>query len=110
VNFIIDAQLPPALARWLTSQGQVATHVFDLGFNAADDSLIWQYALTNKAVIITKDEDFADRWLMSERLVPLVWLRKGNCSTRVLLQWLQPLWAEVLRRLEQGEQVIELRG
>jgi len=31
MRFLIDARLPPALARWLTEQGHEAEHVFDCG-------------------------------------------------------------------------------
>jgi len=73
VNFLIDAQLPPVLARWITSQGHDAVHVFDLGLQAADDPLIWERARSQDAVIISKDEDFVDRWLLSDPLCP--WFR-----------------------------------
>lgn len=77
---------------------------------ADDDSKIWQRAQTENAVIISKDEDFADRWLLNEGTVALIWIRKGNCSNRALMSWLEPLWPDVLRRLEQGERLIELRA
>ena len=109
MNFLIDAQLPPALARWIGSQGHQATHVFDVGLRTADDPVNWERARNDTAVIISKDEDFVDRWLLSDKPVPLVWIRKGNCSNRTLLPWLEPLWPDTLKRLEQGERLIELR-
>jgi predicted nuclease of predicted toxin-antitoxin system len=110
VNFLVDAQLPPALARWMTGQGHQATHVFDLGFHSADDPVIWERACNEQAVIVSKDEDFVDYWLLSNEPVPLVWIRKGNCSNSALLAWLEPLWSDVVQRLEQGEKFIELRA
>ena len=110
MNFLIDAQLPPALARWIGSQGHQATHVFEVGLQAAEDEPIWEHARKMEAVIVSKDEDFLDRWLLSDKPVPLVWIRKGNCSNRALLAWLEPLWPDAMRRLEQGEQLIELRA
>ncbi|HSM28057.1 MAG TPA: DUF5615 family PIN-like protein [Thioalkalivibrio sp.] len=35
MRFLVDAQLPPALARWLSAQGCPADHVADLGMEAA---------------------------------------------------------------------------
>ena len=61
-------------------------------------------------VVISKNEDFVDQWLLSAERVPLVWVRKGNCSNRALLEWIAPLWPDAVRRLEQGEGVIELRA
>jgi predicted nuclease of predicted toxin-antitoxin system len=60
VKFIVDAQLPPALARWICTRGHEATHIFDLGFHTADDRVIWESAQNDQAVIISKDEDFVD--------------------------------------------------
>ena len=38
--FLVDAQLPPALASWLTQQGHTAQHVDDLGLSNAEDVVI----------------------------------------------------------------------
>ena len=51
-----------------------------------------------------------DQWLLSAERVPLVWVRKGNCSNRALLEWIAPLWPDAVKRLEQGEALIELRA
>jgi len=110
VKFLVDAQLPPALARWITSKGHQAAHVFDLGLHTLHDTGIWERARTEESVIISKDEDFVDHWLLSSQPVPFVWIRKGNCSNNALLAWLEPLWPDAVKRLEQGEKFIELRG
>jgi predicted nuclease of predicted toxin-antitoxin system len=61
VKFLIDAQLPPALAAWLREVGHHAVHVEDVGLREATDGPIWEHALRMAAAIITKDEDFAVR-------------------------------------------------
>ena len=38
MKFIVDAQLPPALARWLREQGHQAEHVAEAGLREAEDS------------------------------------------------------------------------
>ena len=110
MNFLVDAQLAPALARWIVSQGHQATHVFDVGMQSADDPVIWERERTENTVIIRKDENFVDIWLLSAEPVQLVWVRKRNYSNRALLAWLEPLWPDTLKRLEQGERLIELRA
>jgi len=40
VRFIVDAQLPPALAKMLVEFGHKAEHVIDLNFQAVGDSVI----------------------------------------------------------------------
>ena len=110
MNFLVDAQLPPALARWIASQGHQAAHVVELGLQAADDGPIWEHARLHQSIIISKDEDFVDRWLLSQEPVPLLWIRKGNCSNQALQNWLTPLWPDAVKRLEQGEKLVELRA
>jgi len=109
LNFLIDAQLPPALARWITEQGHNAVHVFDLGFHTTTDSFIWDHARKSNAVVVSKDEDFVDRWLLKPEGVALVWIRRGNCSNEALVRWLTPLWPDIITRLTQGEKLVELR-
>ncbi|MGD9871111.1 MAG: DUF5615 family PIN-like protein [Thauera sp.] len=76
MNFLVDAQLPIALARWLSSKGLEARHVFDLGLDHAPDAEIWHRAQKEALIIVTKDDDFrllADRL---ERIPPqVVWVR-----------------------------------
>ena len=59
MRFLVDARLPPALARWLASNGHDADHVSDHNMAAASDAAIWRLAIQLDAVILTKDEDFA---------------------------------------------------
>jgi predicted nuclease of predicted toxin-antitoxin system len=110
VNFLVDAQLPPALARWIASQGHEATHVFDVGSQAATDIVIWERARSGSTVLVSKDEDFVDYWLLSVEPIQLVWVRRGNCSNRALIDWLEPLWSDTVKRLDQGDKLIELRA
>jgi len=59
VRFLVDAQLPPALARRIEALGHAAEHVADCGLATAPDPEIRAYAASTGATIITKDEDFA---------------------------------------------------
>jgi predicted nuclease of predicted toxin-antitoxin system len=52
MRFIVDAQLPPALARWLATQGHDAAHVSDFQMNAAADAEIWTLAEPRSAVLL----------------------------------------------------------
>ena len=109
MKFIVDAQLPPALAGLLCELGQEAVAVRDIGLREAEDGPIWQYALEHGAVIVTKDEDFPERSLRSPAPPGVLWLRIGNCSNRALFAWLRPLWPEIERRLAAGDRIVEVR-
>ena len=59
MKFLVDAQLPPALAQWLREAGYDAQAVREVGLREADDSGIWRHAQAQGRVIVTKDENFA---------------------------------------------------
>ena len=109
MRFIVDAQLPPALAQLLASRGHHAEHVQDVGLREAQDSPIWKYALEHQAVIVTKDEDFPLRLRQSSVAPAVVWIRIGNSSRRALLSWFEPLLPRIESLLLQGDRLIEVR-
>jgi predicted nuclease of predicted toxin-antitoxin system len=109
VRFLVDTQLPAALARWLREKGHQADHVLDVNLGQSKDTPIWQYAQEHGAVLVTKDEDFAE-WVRRGRPGPsVVWLRVGNSSTRNRLLWLEQLLPLIVQQLEQNDRLIEVR-
>ena len=108
MRFLVDAQLPPALARWLAEAGHTAEHVADSGMESAEDTPIWTRALATNAVIVTKDEDFANRILLQPAGPAVLWLRLGNCCTRNLLARLKPVLPDIVDRLQQAEKLGEV--
>jgi predicted nuclease of predicted toxin-antitoxin system len=109
VRFLIDAQLPPALARLLNDRGYVGEHVNDIGLGGSPDRDLSRYALEHGAVIVTKDEDFANMAALGGHAPPVVWVRVGNTRRAALLAWFEPLIAEVISLVEAGDRLIELR-
>lgn len=109
MRFVVDAQLPPALARLLASHGHQAEHVADIGLLEAGDSSIWRYAMENQAVLVTKDEDFPHRFRQGGSAPVILWLRVGNTSRRALLEWFGRLLPQIETMIQQGESLIEVR-
>jgi predicted nuclease of predicted toxin-antitoxin system len=108
MRFLVDAQLPPALARWLAAQGHEAAHVGDLGMQAASDAAIWDHALASSSAIVTKDEDFAQRKVLAENGPVVVWIRLPNTRRRDLLAWFVTVLPEILAAMARGETLIEV--
>ena len=108
MRFLVDAQLPPVLARFLREQGHEAGHVEEAGLREAEDDDIWSHAVRQGLVVITKDEDFVLLAAWKEPAPRIVWIRVGNCSNRGLLEWFSPLLPVVADRIEAGERVIEI--
>ncbi len=108
MRFIVDAQLPPALARWLAQRGHEAEHVADRQLASASDAVIWEYALQVAAVIVTKDEDFAQRKMLTETGPAIVWIRLPNTRRNALLTWFEIVLPNIVAALERGETLIEV--
>lgn len=108
MRFLVDAQLPPALARWLSQQGHLAEHVADIGLASAPDATIWRYAEEHGAVLVTKDEDFSTFAEQGDVSPRVVWIRSGNTGRATLLQWFSTALPEVERALARGERLIEV--
>jgi predicted nuclease of predicted toxin-antitoxin system len=108
MQFLVDAQLPPALARWLADKGFTAEHVYDLEMASGTDTEVWHYARTTNAVIITKDEDFVTLATMSAEGPRVVLLRSGNRTKRKLLAWIDRAWPAIVEALNTAERLIEV--
>ncbi len=109
MRFLIDAQLPPALARWLVERGHDAEHVADGGLLQAADRDIWLYAIATSATIVTKDEGFVAYRTRAANGPSIIWIRRGNVTRRELLRWIEPLMPEIINALTRGETLIEVQ-
>jgi len=109
VKFIVDAQLPPSLAEALRQAGYDSVAMREIGLREAKDAAIWNYALQNNGVILTKDEDFAERCMASPQAPVVIWLRIGNATNPELLGWFMPQLPSMLARLQAGDGIIEVR-
>ena len=108
MRFVIDAQLPPARAGWIAARGHDAAHVEQLGLLDASDQAIWDVALAENAIVVTKDRDFVE-WATTRRPAPqVVWLRLGNVTNRSLTTSLDTRWDAVVAELTSGTRVVEL--
>lgn len=108
MRFLVDAQLSPALARWLAAKGHEAKHVGDKGMQAASDIAIWDYALASSAAIVTKDEDFAQRKVLTATGPVVVWIRLPNTRRRDLLAWFETILPDIVAAPDRGETLIEV--
>jgi len=109
VKFLVDNQLPAALARFLSARGCECLHVLDVGLAKASDREIWQYATSCGFVLISKDEDFLYLAGSEKERAPLVWIRIGNCRKREMLEVIDRAWDRISEALQAGERVVEVR-
>jgi len=70
--------------------------------------VIWEYAARVDAVIVSKDEDFAQRTFFGKGGPPVVWITLPNTRKRELLLWFEPILPRIIEALERGERLIEI--
>ena len=109
MNFLVDHQLPAALARFLESQGHQARHVRELGMTEAKDISIWQTAAAQNAVVISKDEDFYYLAIRPGESGRLIWVRMGNCRKLALIESFTSHLPQIIQALEAGTRIVEIR-
>ncbi len=109
MKFLVDNQLPGALARFFAARGHDCNHVLDVGLASATDSAIWRYADQNELIVVSKDEDFLYLATLPDTKARLIWVRIGNCRTPVLLAAFERLWPRIEEFLKTTDRVIELR-
>lgn len=107
-HFLVDAQLPPALARKIETLGHAASHLIDVGLLESSDSVIWDYAMAHQCIIVTKDEDFVIRASVSTVAPAIVWIRIGNCPNARLLGWFEQEITAITLALDAGNRLVEV--
>ena len=90
MKFLIDAQLPRRLAHQLKAAGFETTHTLDLpqGNRTTDQTLI-TLSLKEQYVIVTKDSDFVESFLLRHEPWKLLLVSTGNIGNDELLRLLQ---------------------
>jgi predicted nuclease of predicted toxin-antitoxin system len=109
MRFIVDNQLPTALARWLSARGADAVHVLDLALDAKPDGDIWDLATHDNRIVVSKDEDFFHLANRTDDTGRLLWVRMGNCRTSALLERFEQAWPGIEHSFAAGHRVVLLR-
>ena len=100
--------LSPSLARWITTtfEGVDAFSAQRLGLVYAKDRAIFLSAREAGAVVLTKDEDFADE-VRRTSSPPVIWVRSGNAFSREVLLDELPAALDAIRN---GTTLVEIGG
>ncbi len=79
MNFLVDAHLPRRLAYHLRDAGHDALHTLDLPKkNRTTDTEICEIAARERRVVITKDADFVNSFLLARKPYKLLLISTGN--------------------------------
>jgi predicted nuclease of predicted toxin-antitoxin system len=85
MKFLIDAQLPKRLANLLQEKGYDAIHTSSLEMkNRTLDKEINLISIEQKRIVITKDSDFLESFLIKRQPYKLLLVTTGNITNREL--------------------------
>ena len=101
MKFLVDAQLPRRIARWLQAGGCDAVHTLDLpDANRTSDSQVIDSADAEQRAVVTKDSDFVDSFLQFGRPTKLLLISTGNIGNKDLEAILVPLLPDIVREFQ----------
>ncbi len=85
MKFLIDAQLPVRLSRFLQTAGYDTIHTRDLPQqNATPDTEVNTISIQESRIVITKDSDFFDSFLIRQEPYKLLLVTTGNITNAEL--------------------------
>ncbi len=103
MKFIVDAQLPKSLARFLSEHGFDAIHTLDLPRkNITNDLQINSLSINENRVVISKDADFYNSYTARKEPYKLLYLTTGNISSKNLLNLFDKNLLLVVHALQNG--------
>ncbi|HMO40492.1 MAG TPA: DUF5615 family PIN-like protein [Saprospiraceae bacterium] len=100
MKFIVDAQLPYRLAKFIRDRGLDAIHTDDLPEkDRTADSEIRRIAREQNRIVITKDNDFLESHILKNEPAHLFLITTGNITNKALLMRFEKNWTEIEEKL-----------
>ena len=109
VKFFIDTQLPPILAKFFAEKQLDTIHTTDFpDGHLLQDSEIVRIAITENRIVVTKDSDFLDNYLLKGAPPKILLLKLGNISNRDLLHVMDLFLEQIVAQFEAQADVVLL--
>ena len=84
VRPLFDQNLSHRLVSLLADQFPGSRHVRDLGLERVEDAVVWSAARAEGFAIVSKDADFHQRSFLYGSPPKVIWIRRGNCTTKAI--------------------------
>jgi predicted nuclease of predicted toxin-antitoxin system len=102
VKLLFDQNLSPRLVTRPADLFPDSAHVYALGLDRSDDTVVWDYARDHDFLLVTKDADFGELGTLRGFPPKVIWLRLGNCTT-AQIEALLRLHFDAVRQLTESE-------
>ncbi|MBP9884960.1 MAG: DUF5615 family PIN-like protein [Leptospiraceae bacterium] len=100
-KFIIDANLPRRLARWLKEKGYDCIHTLELPEkNLTEDDFVNMISMKEQRIVVSKDKDFLNSFLLKREPYKLILITAGNLPNDELISIFEKSLESMLNILE----------
>ena len=107
MKFLLDAQLPPTLRQLFIDKGYDCIHTLDLKQgNKTSDKEINFISVNEKRILITKDSDFFDSFMIRNEPHKLILVKLGNTSKKELIQFFHEKFDEIIEKLKKEDMIL----
>ena len=104
MKFLVDAQLPVRLKKFIASKGFEVVHTDDLPLkDKTPDSLIRKLALEKEFIIVTKDNDFLDSHLLHQQPAKMLMITTGNIVNKELIELFEIYWNDIVDHFQKHD-------
>jgi predicted nuclease of predicted toxin-antitoxin system len=101
MKFLVDAQLPYGIALFLRDKGYDALHTDDLpDKERTTDSQIRSIAAAENRIVITKDYDFVDSYILRKMPEKLLIITTGNIKNKQMFDLWRNNWELIVHLFE----------
>ncbi|MEM6804138.1 MAG: DUF5615 family PIN-like protein [Bacteroidota bacterium] len=110
MKFIVDTQLPPKLATYISELGNDCIHTthFPDGHLLGDNQII-EIAKTQNRIVISKDSDFTEYFMLKGAPPQVLLIEFGNIGNKELLGLFESFFSEVKEAFQQGSDLVIFR-
>lgn len=107
MKFIVDTQLPPLLKDWLISKGFDTIHTIDCNQGVfIEDAEIRSIATSENRIVITKDKDFLNHYLVKGSPPKVLLLELGNVKNNTLLNFFRNNFSTIVEKFNAGADLV----
>jgi predicted nuclease of predicted toxin-antitoxin system len=82
MKLLFDENLSPRLVNALADVYPDSAHVQRVGLGGTLDTEVWSYAREHGYTLVSKDSDFHELSVLRGQPPKIVWIKRGNCSTK----------------------------
>lgn len=84
MKLLFDQNISHKLVDKIGNMFPNSSHVKKESLDTSSDERVWDFARYNNFIIVSKDSDFIDKSIVRGFPPKIIWINKGNCSSKVI--------------------------